>query len=56
MANYPWDGTPDHTTAYTACPDDEAFKHLASVYASTHRTMAHPGNTVGAEHCAPRAG
>ena len=46
VANYPWDGTPDRSTAYTACPDDAAFKHLAALYATTHRKMALPNNRV----------
>ncbi|GAB4822565.1 hypothetical protein N2152v2_009611 [Parachlorella kessleri] len=40
LANYPWDGTPNRTTEYWACPDDATFKHLARTYASAHRTMA----------------
>lgn len=40
VANYPWDGTPNRTTQYWACPDDAAFKHLAKTYAKGHRTMA----------------
>ena len=46
VANYPWDGTNDESTRYEACPDDAAFKHLASVYASNHQTMALANNTV----------
>lgn len=45
MANYPWDGTPDKSSRYEACPDDAAFKHLAGVYARAHATMALPTNT-----------
>lgn len=47
VANYPWDGTPDETTRYEACPDDDTFRHLAALYASTHQTMALANNTVG---------
>ncbi|KAL4436066.1 hypothetical protein ABPG77_005514 [Micractinium sp. CCAP 211/92] len=45
VANYPWDGTPDETTRYEACPDDDTFRHLAALYASTHQTMALANNT-----------
>ncbi|KAL4422479.1 hypothetical protein ABPG75_008676 [Micractinium tetrahymenae] len=45
VANYPWDGTPDESTRYEACPDDATFRHLASLYASTHQTMALANNT-----------
>jgi carboxypeptidase D len=44
VANYPWDGTPNKTTEYTACPDDATFRHLAELYARAHRTMALPSN------------
>lgn len=46
VANYPWDGTADKSTRYEASPDDATFKHLASVYATAHRTMALPDNQV----------
>lgn len=44
VANYPWDGTLNKTTEYNACPDDSTFKHLASLYATSHRKMALPSN------------
>lgn len=44
VANYPWDGTPNKTTEYAECPDDATFRHLASAYARSHRTMALPTN------------
>ena len=47
VANYPWDGTPDESTRYEASPDDATFRHLASLYASTHQIMALANNTVG---------
>lgn len=40
VANYPWDGTDDRKTRYEACPDDQTFKHLATVYATSHRKMS----------------
>jgi hypothetical protein len=40
VANYPWDGNVDMATRYEASPDDTAFKHLASVYAGSHASMA----------------
>lgn len=46
VANYPWDGSPNKTTEYVACPDDDTYRHLASTYASTHATMTKPGNKV----------
>mmetsp|Transcript_6007 Transcript_6007/g.15215 ORF Transcript_6007/g.15215 Transcript_6007/m.15215 type:complete len:535 (+) Transcript_6007:119-1723(+) len=39
VANYPWDGSLDRKTHYSACPDDLAFKHLAHVYASNNPGM-----------------
>ena len=47
VANYPWDGTPDQSTQYQASPDDDTFKHLAQLYATTHRIMSSPDNPVG---------
>lgn len=44
VANYPWDGTPDKTTAYTAAPDDATFLAMASTYAQAHKKMALPDN------------
>ncbi|KAK9830901.1 hypothetical protein WJX81_003069 [Elliptochloris bilobata] len=40
VANYPWDGSEDRGTHYAACPDDAAYVHLASMYASAHASMA----------------
>lgn len=39
MANYPWDGSTDGGTHYSACPDDKAFIHLAKSYAKWHTQM-----------------
>lgn len=44
VANYPWDGTDDSKTRYEACPDDLTFKHLATVYATSHRKMSLSSN------------
>ncbi|KAL5703590.1 metallocarboxypeptidase D [Ranunculus cassubicifolius] len=43
VANYPWDGSHDKTRAYTACPDDNTFRYMASVYSHSHRNMSHGG-------------
>ena len=40
VANYPWDGSEDRGTHYSACPDDAAYVHLAGTYARAHATMA----------------
>ncbi|GLT68144.1 hypothetical protein SLA2020_404020 [Shorea laevis] len=40
VANYPWDGTEDKRRNYYACPDDETFRHLASVYSRSHFNMS----------------
>ena len=40
VANYPWDGTPDGSTRYAACPDDATFRWLASSYADRSPAMA----------------
>ena len=39
VANYPWDGTPDDSTRYAACPDDATFRWLASSYAERSPAM-----------------
>eukprot|EP00884_Botryococcus_braunii_P009660 jgi/Botrbrau1/18696/Bobra.0386s0022.1 len=39
VANYPYDGSLDRRTHYSACPDDATFVHLAQIYASQHATM-----------------
>jgi carboxypeptidase D len=44
VANYPYDGTPNKTTEYTACPDDATFRVLATAYARAHASMALPTN------------
>ena len=46
VANYPWDGTSDRSTRYEACPDDAIFRHLATLYATTHKRMSAPDNSV----------
>uniref|UniRef100_A0A061S7Q8 Carboxypeptidase D n=1 Tax=Tetraselmis sp. GSL018 TaxID=582737 RepID=A0A061S7Q8_9CHLO len=40
VANYPWDGSLDRRTHYSASPDDAAFRHLATVYAQRNKDMA----------------
>ncbi|CAL9020421.1 unnamed protein product [Prunus brigantina] len=40
VANYPWDGTQDKRKNYFACPDDETFRFLASVYSGSHHNMS----------------
>ncbi|KAK1282455.1 hypothetical protein QJS10_CPB22g00924 [Acorus calamus] len=40
VANYPWDGSTDSGRHYYACPDDKAFRYLASVYSNTHHNMS----------------
>ncbi|XP_071821191.1 carboxypeptidase D-like [Apostichopus japonicus] len=39
VANYPFDTSRNHRNYYTASPDDELFRHLASTYADNHATM-----------------
>lgn len=39
VANYPWDGSSDGGTHYSASPDDQTFIHLAKSYASLHAQM-----------------
>mmetsp|Transcript_4573 Transcript_4573/g.8325 ORF Transcript_4573/g.8325 Transcript_4573/m.8325 type:complete len:544 (-) Transcript_4573:1669-3300(-) len=39
VANYPWDGSLDKRTHYSACPDDKVFRHLALLYASYNPGM-----------------
>lgn len=45
VANYPYDESPygEDQASYTASPDDSTFRHVASVYAHTHPTMALAG-------------
>ncbi|XP_024022850.1 carboxypeptidase SOL1 isoform X2 [Morus notabilis] len=40
VANYPWDGTQDKRRNYYACPDDDTFRFLASVYSRFHHNMS----------------
>ncbi|KAK9270197.1 hypothetical protein L1049_025773 [Liquidambar formosana] len=40
VANYPWDGTLDKRKDYYACPDDETFRFMASVYSRSHNNMS----------------
>ena len=43
VATYPFDDSPNGSpwrNVYSAAPDDEVFKHLASLYASNHGTMS----------------
>ncbi|XP_045809378.1 carboxypeptidase SOL1 isoform X2 [Trifolium pratense] len=40
VANYPWDGTRDKRTFYYGCPDDEAFRFMASIYSHSHYNMS----------------
>uniref|UniRef100_A0A7C9EW66 Peptidase M14 domain-containing protein n=2 Tax=Opuntia streptacantha TaxID=393608 RepID=A0A7C9EW66_OPUST len=40
VANYPWDGTQNKRKEYYACPDDQTFQFLASVYSRSHYNMS----------------
>ncbi|XP_065881866.1 carboxypeptidase SOL1 [Euphorbia lathyris] len=40
VANYPWDGTDDKRRSYYGCPDDDTFRHMASIYSHSHRNMS----------------
>ncbi|KAK3009558.1 hypothetical protein RJ639_013535 [Escallonia herrerae] len=40
VANYPWDGTEDRKRNYYACPDDDTFRFMASLYSSSHHNMS----------------
>ncbi|KAJ8541478.1 hypothetical protein K7X08_002294 [Anisodus acutangulus] len=40
VANYPWDGTENKKKYYYGCPDDETFKHMASIYSHSHHNMS----------------
>lgn len=53
VANYPWDGTTDGRGRYSQCPDDEAFRYMATIYSDHHYNMSkskefHGGITNGA--------
>jgi carboxypeptidase D len=39
VANYPFDGTPDFRSVYSACPDDSVFRQLALAYSTNNRPM-----------------
>ncbi|KAJ8038577.1 Carboxypeptidase E [Holothuria leucospilota] len=39
VANYPFDTSRTNRNFYSACPDDELFRHLATTYAENHATM-----------------
>lgn len=45
VASYPFDDSQSHKQEgyYSSSPDDKVFRHLASVYSKSHRTM-HEGN------------
>ncbi|XP_022641223.1 carboxypeptidase SOL1 isoform X4 [Vigna radiata var. radiata] len=40
VANYPWDGSEDKRTKYYGCPDDDAFRFMASIYSHSHYNMS----------------
>ncbi|XP_021662895.2 carboxypeptidase SOL1 isoform X2 [Hevea brasiliensis] len=40
VANYPWDGTGDKRRNYYACPDDDTFRFMASIYSRSHHNMS----------------
>ncbi|KAK1604123.1 hypothetical protein QYE76_027796 [Lolium multiflorum] len=40
VANYPWDGSRDKRKEYYGCPDDKAFRYMASVYSESHYNMS----------------
>lgn len=42
VASYPYDSNKEHqlTGRYSASPDDKIFRHLASTYATNHKTMS----------------
>lgn len=39
VANYPFDGTKNGSSVYSACPDDDVFRNISLVYSMTHPTM-----------------
>lgn len=52
VANYPYDTYANaYQARYNACPDDDVFRHLAGVYASSHSTMSQ-GWSCDANHIA----
>ena len=42
VASYPFDSNKEHqrTGRYSMSPDDQVFRHLASIYATNHKTMS----------------
>ena len=46
VASYPFDSNKEHqdTGRYSATPDDPIFRHLASIYATNHKTMGNKGD------------
>lgn len=60
VANYPWDGSTNPNTSYSASPDDAAFRHLASVYANAHpdmhKSQEFPGGITNGAHWYPLSG
>ena len=45
VASYPFDDSAAHGNGlYSASPDDAVFRHLATTYAKSHRTMASEPN------------
>ncbi|KAM0837895.1 hypothetical protein ACQ4PT_061330 [Festuca glaucescens] len=40
VANYPWDGSRNKRKEYYGCPDDKAFRYMASVYSESHYNMS----------------
>ncbi|KAJ7974004.1 Carboxypeptidase SOL1 [Quillaja saponaria] len=47
VANYLWDGTQDKRTNYYACPDDETFRFMASIYIHSHYNMSFSKEFLG---------
>ncbi|XP_061345162.1 carboxypeptidase SOL1 [Gastrolobium bilobum] len=47
VANYPWDGTQDKRTNYYGCPDDDAFRFMASIYSHSHYNMSSSKEFLG---------
>ena len=45
--DYPWDGNLDGATKYSRAPDDNIFKHAASIYAQSHGKMKLSKEFVG---------
>ncbi|XP_020223688.1 carboxypeptidase SOL1 isoform X1 [Cajanus cajan] len=47
VANYPWDGSEDKRTKYYGCPDDDAFRFMASIYSHSHYNMSSSKEFLG---------